>query len=76
MNLRPSGYEPDELPNCSTPRYYFDALSLSAYLEYHRMTELSSISLKKIKYFLGDRREHRPRAEIAALHDHLLVDKS
>ena len=21
MNLRPPGYEPDELPNCSTPRY-------------------------------------------------------
>ena len=21
MNRRPSGYEPDELPNCSTPRY-------------------------------------------------------
>ena len=21
MNLRPSGYEPDELPNCSTPRW-------------------------------------------------------
>ena len=21
MNLRPSGYEPDELPGCSTPRY-------------------------------------------------------
>ena len=20
-NLRPSGYEPDELPNCSTPRH-------------------------------------------------------
>ena len=20
-NLRPSGYEPDELPDCSTPRY-------------------------------------------------------
>ena len=20
MNLRPSGYEPDELPSCSTPR--------------------------------------------------------
>ena len=20
MNLRPSGYEPDELPDCSTPR--------------------------------------------------------
>ena len=23
LNLRPSGYEPDELPNCSTPRYLF-----------------------------------------------------
>ena len=21
MNLRPSGYEPDELPDCSTPRH-------------------------------------------------------
>ena len=21
LNLRPSGYEPDELPNCSIPRY-------------------------------------------------------
>ena len=23
LNLRPSGYEPDELPGCSTPRYKF-----------------------------------------------------
>ena len=23
LNLRPSGYEPDELPDCSTPRYSF-----------------------------------------------------
>ena len=22
LNLRPSGYEPDELPGCSTPRYF------------------------------------------------------
>ncbi|EKE22003.1 MAG: hypothetical protein ACD_7C00082G0001, partial [uncultured bacterium] len=22
-NLRPPGYEPDELPDCSTPRYMF-----------------------------------------------------
>jgi len=21
LNLRPSGYEPDELPGCSTPQY-------------------------------------------------------
>ncbi len=23
LNLRPSGYEPDELPGCSTPRHIF-----------------------------------------------------
>ena len=22
LNLRPSGYEPDELPGCSTPRWF------------------------------------------------------
>ena len=22
LNLRPPGYEPDELPDCSTPRHY------------------------------------------------------
>ena len=26
MNLRPPGYEPDELPGCSTPRYSLDCL--------------------------------------------------
>ena len=24
LNLRPSGYEPDELPGCSIPRYFFN----------------------------------------------------
>jgi hypothetical protein len=28
LNLRPSGYEPDELPGCSTPRYMFDLFGL------------------------------------------------
>ena len=37
LNQRPSGYEPDELPDCSTPRYLFDCLKrlrrhLSAWL--------------------------------------------
>ena len=27
LNLRPSGYEPDELPGCSTPRYQVFALA-------------------------------------------------
>ncbi len=26
MNLRPSGYEPDELPDCSTPRHFLFSL--------------------------------------------------
>ena len=28
MNLRPSGYEPDELPGCSTPRWVFGVAPL------------------------------------------------
>jgi hypothetical protein len=32
LNLRPSGYEPDELPGCSIPRYSF-ALSAFGLLE-------------------------------------------
>ena len=27
LNLRPSGYEPDELPSCSIPRYFLYHLS-------------------------------------------------
>ena len=37
LNLRPSGYEPDELPDCSTPRstllmYHFFKSRSSAFL--------------------------------------------
>ena len=31
LNLRPPGYEPDELPNCSTPRYGIDPSRLIYY---------------------------------------------
>jgi hypothetical protein len=30
LNLRPSGYEPDELPGCSTPRHLYSAFYLRA----------------------------------------------
>ena len=35
LNLRPSGYEPDELPDCSTPRYQhpFGCLIIIAHLQ-------------------------------------------
>ena len=32
LNLRPSGYEPDELPSCSTPRHGNNSLLRSRYL--------------------------------------------
>ena len=36
MNLRPSGYEPDELPGCSTPRQkYLGLLKIGGYLLSH-----------------------------------------
>ena len=30
MNLRPSGYEPDELPGCSTPRFVWTTVAARA----------------------------------------------
>ena len=30
LNQRPSGYEPDELPDCSTPRHHLFALKCRA----------------------------------------------
>ena len=32
LNLRPSGYEPDELPGCSTPRPSLPGIFLEGYL--------------------------------------------
>ena len=32
LNLRPPGYEPDELPNCSTPRYEIDVATSGFFL--------------------------------------------
>ena len=41
LNLRPSGYEPDELPSCSTPRHlFFESFYIISYRQI------------KIKYFL------------------------
>ena len=38
LNLRPSGYEPDELPDCSTPRlklkfYHFLGVSVEVFMQ-------------------------------------------
>ena len=45
MNLRPSGYEPDELPNCSTPRYKV-FFSRTLYVLYYTLYRMSTVFLK------------------------------
>ena len=67
MNLRPSGYEPDELPGCSTPRQlrvpskYFDGL-LFAEPEI-RPLDAGWISAQTKKPPLGENRQ-RPVADL------------
>ena len=39
MNLRPLGYEPNELPDCSTPRQFSTAPRLAAAQEYSKRSE-------------------------------------
>ena len=34
MNLRPSGYEPDELPGCSIPRYFWVSFREIRFIEF------------------------------------------
>ncbi len=36
MNLRPLGYEPNELPDCSTPRQFLSAPRCAAAQEYSK----------------------------------------
>ena len=43
-NLRPSGYEPDELPSCSTPRYFGS---------FCRVSQNSLLIILKIKVFVN-----------------------
>ena len=49
MNLRPSGYEPDELPDCSTPRreVYFE--SMRGVNRFRKIVGLHSVGVWKVK---------------------------
>ena len=42
LNWRPSGYEPDELPSCSIPRYISSASLVSTCIVYHNSAHLST----------------------------------
>ncbi len=40
MNLRPSGYEPDELPDCSTPRREGECITAGGFVKSQRVVVL------------------------------------
>ena len=42
LNWRPSGYEPDELPSCSIPRYISSASLVPTCIVYHNSAHLST----------------------------------
>ena len=49
LNLRPPGYEPDELPSCSTPRYILFA---ECFIIIHVFQKKSIVICKKIEIFI------------------------
>ena len=53
LNLRPSGYEPDELPNCSTPRYGVLLLSLFSLIIIIQPIEKARGIFRFFKIFCG-----------------------
>ena len=53
LNLRPSGYEPDELPNCSTPRYGVLLLSLFSLIIIIQPSEKSKRYFSVFKKFFA-----------------------
>src|ERR1700734_306500 len=50
LNLRPSGYEPDELPGCSTPRQNRLRASNERILSIHPLFAVGSIGIVKWKF--------------------------
>ena len=61
LNLRPSGYEPDELPNCSTPRYRIVCcLSISLIIIVQLPEKIKRYFSNLKKFFPGRRGENQP----------------
>lgn len=53
LNLRPSGYEPDELPNCSIPHYFLSRIMrLNKYTTFFSPCQSNFKLLKKIKFYV------------------------
>ena len=61
LNLRPSGYEPDELPNCSTPRYRIVCcLSISLIIIVQLPEKIKRYFSNLKKFFPGRREKTSP----------------
>jgi hypothetical protein len=53
LNLRPSGYEPDELPGCSTPRYRVFALANTDRANSLCLRLYPTFALRQMPFFSG-----------------------
>ena len=53
LNLRPPGYEPDELPNCSTPRCRF---CVSPIIIYNLAGKINPFCLEK-RFFVNNKQK-------------------
>jgi hypothetical protein len=53
LNLRPLGYEPNELPGCSTPQFKYIAIDNSGQLP--RLTKGCRIVAGSVTFFAGAR---------------------
>src|SRR5690606_22787200 len=63
LNLRPSGYEPDELPNCSTPRQYYLCDFFHAHI-WHYISQFNQRSTAPISERLFKQQLNRCAEEI------------
>ena len=80
MNLRPSGYEPDELPGCSTPRQCHKFMRKENVIDkpgndllFHTL-RCSTIGAEKFNGRVRDGIEFRPLAIITKLMNYIKVE--
>ena len=61
LNLRPSGYEPDELPGCSTPRQYWFRLIVVFSTQIRRLRAVfRSVSVMRVRFLQAWQRPTLP----------------
>lgn len=66
LNLRPSGYEPDELPGCSTPRHEEDTALFWVFFFFLLFVFFKLASFKMTEFFEDCEDVSMPLADLAA----------